>query len=101
MPREDGSEHSSLPGGSRKTSLFLEAQMHPVATLAVVASVGLAAAYFLRARKESPDTMLERRRVAAGIMGGDGEDWMDGPAYTGERPTPLSTDHSRSASAGG
>src|SRR5215207_3451744 len=42
QPREDGAERSSLPGGSRKTSLFLEAQMHPV--VSAVALVGVAAA---------------------------------------------------------
>ena len=40
--REDGAERSSLPGGSRKTSVFLEAQLHPV--LSAVALVGVAAA---------------------------------------------------------
>jgi short-subunit dehydrogenase len=44
-PREDGSERSSLPGQPhRRTSLLLEAQMHPVATLAVMAGVGALAA---------------------------------------------------------
>ncbi|HEY8567012.1 MAG TPA: SDR family oxidoreductase [Beijerinckiaceae bacterium] len=38
--REDGAERSSLPGGSRKTSLFLEAQMHPVATFILLGAVG-------------------------------------------------------------
>jgi short-subunit dehydrogenase len=42
--REDGAEYSALPGGHRKTSLFLEAQMHPVATFALLAGVGFAAA---------------------------------------------------------
>lgn len=73
--REDGSEHSSLPVASRKTSLFLEAQMHPVATFAALAGVGLAAAYLLRPRRETPHAVLERRERAAGIMGDDGEDW--------------------------
>jgi short-subunit dehydrogenase len=74
-PREDGAEHSSLPGSSRKTSLFLAAQMHPVATLALAAGAGLAAAYFLRPRTEDEHTRLQRRQRVAGIMGGDGEDW--------------------------
>lgn len=49
-PREDGSAHSGLPGGAltRKTSLFLEAQLHPTATVAALAGLGLAIGYFLR-----------------------------------------------------
>ena len=45
-PREDGAVRSSLPGGARKTSLFLEAQLHPVATLvgSIGVAVGIAAA---------------------------------------------------------
>jgi NAD(P)-dependent dehydrogenase (short-subunit alcohol dehydrogenase family) len=49
-PREDGAERSSLPGGSRKSSLLLEAQMHPVAAITAIASLGLAVAFFLRPR---------------------------------------------------
>ena len=41
QPKEDGAERSSLPGGSRKTSLFLEAQMHPTATFLALAGFGL------------------------------------------------------------
>ena len=40
-PREDGSAHSSLPGGSRKTSLYLSAQMHPWATAALATGLAL------------------------------------------------------------
>jgi hypothetical protein len=83
--REDGAEHSSLPVASRKTSLYLEAQMHPVATFALAAGVGLAAAYLLRPRRETPHAALERRERAAGIMGGDGEDWTGTPAPAGAR----------------
>jgi hypothetical protein len=73
--REDGAEHSSLPGSSRKTSLFLAAQMHPVATLALAAGAGLAAAYFLRPRVEDEHTRLQRSERVAGIMGDDSEEW--------------------------
>ncbi len=38
--REDGDMYSSLPGEPRKTSLLLEAQLHPFATAAVLAGVG-------------------------------------------------------------
>jgi short-subunit dehydrogenase len=83
-PREDGAEHSSLPVASRKTSLFLEAQLHPVAAFAAVAGVGLAAAYLLRPHKEAPHAHLERRERAAGIMG-NGQDWTDETAYLGRQ----------------
>jgi len=101
QPREDGAEHSSLPGGSRKTSLFLEAQMHPVATFALLAGIGLAAGYLLRPRKEDPHALLERRQQAARIAGDGQQDLASEPAYVGRRPTPMSEDHERSASAGG
>jgi NAD(P)-dependent dehydrogenase (short-subunit alcohol dehydrogenase family) len=39
-PRQDGAERSSLPGGARHSSVFLEAQMHP--TIAMLALAGLA-----------------------------------------------------------
>jgi short-subunit dehydrogenase len=73
-PREDGAEHSSLPVSSRKTSFFLEAQMHPVATFAAIAGLGLAAAWLLRRRPEDRHETLQRRQRAAGIMG-DGQEW--------------------------
>ena len=40
--REDGAERSSLPGGARTTSFFLEAQLHPV--MSALALAGIAAA---------------------------------------------------------
>jgi short-subunit dehydrogenase len=51
-PRKDGEEHSRLPGpGPRRTSLYLAAQMHPVATAAVMAGVGLGIAALLRSAR--------------------------------------------------
>jgi hypothetical protein len=52
-PRGNGTERSSLPGGSRKTSLFLEAQLNPVSAipdmvLSTLAGAGLAALRKLR-----------------------------------------------------
>jgi NAD(P)-dependent dehydrogenase (short-subunit alcohol dehydrogenase family) len=46
IPRQDGAERSSLPGGARHGSVFLEAQMHPaIAALALAGlAVGIAAA---------------------------------------------------------
>ena len=40
QPREDGEENSSLAPFTRKTSLALEAQLHPVATMATLFGVG-------------------------------------------------------------
>ncbi|HEX2726018.1 MAG TPA: hypothetical protein VHN20_09390, partial [Beijerinckiaceae bacterium] len=85
-PREDGAEHSSLPVSSRKTSLFLEAQIHPVATFAAIAGLGLAAAWLLRPRPEDRHAMLERRHRAAGIMG-DGQEWAAEAGQLGRRST--------------
>ncbi|WP_414473163.1 SDR family oxidoreductase [Microvirga sp. M2] len=42
--REDGDMYSSLPGEPRKTSLLLEAQLHPFATAAVLAGAAAAVA---------------------------------------------------------
>jgi hypothetical protein len=52
-PRQDGDEYSSLPGEPRKTSLFLAAQMHPLATAAVLAGVGAALTALLMPRRTS------------------------------------------------
>ena len=49
-PREDGDEHSSLGVASRKSSLFLEAQMRPATTAAVLAGLGLALGLALQSR---------------------------------------------------
>jgi hypothetical protein len=66
-PREDGAERSSLPGGSRKTSLFLEAQLHPASllpgvALAAAAGIGFAALRMLRPRSSSPRQSNVRQR---------------------------------------
>ncbi|HZH08994.1 MAG TPA: SDR family oxidoreductase [Microvirga sp.] len=47
--REDGDMYSSLPREPRKTSLLLEAQLHPFATAAVLAGIGAAVASLLLA----------------------------------------------------
>ena len=55
-PRQDGSETSAMPGGHRKTSLYLEAQLHPGATTAAfaVAALGIAALIAGRRRRSGP-----------------------------------------------
>jgi NAD(P)-dependent dehydrogenase (short-subunit alcohol dehydrogenase family) len=50
-PREDGMKHSGLPGGRRETSLYLEAQLHPVVTAAAIAGVAAAIGGVLAARR--------------------------------------------------
>lgn len=40
--RQDGDEYSSLPGEPRRRSFFLEAQMHPLASIMAVAGLGAA-----------------------------------------------------------
>ncbi len=47
--REDGDMYSSLPGEPRRTSLLLEAQLHPLTTAAVLAGLGAAVASLLLA----------------------------------------------------
>jgi len=73
-PREDD-VHSSLPGpGPRQTSFFLEAQMHPVATFALFAGVGLALAYAMGGFGTSAARPGPRHRAASKRRAGDGED---------------------------
>jgi short-subunit dehydrogenase len=50
-PREDGMEHSGLPGGRRETSVYLEAQLHPVVTAVAIAGVAAAIGGILAARR--------------------------------------------------
>ena len=53
--RQDGDMYSSLPGEPRKTSLLLEAQLHPFATAAVLAGIAAGiAALFLPSLTASP-----------------------------------------------
>ena len=72
-PREDGDEHSSLPGPpARRTSLFLEAQMRPITTAAAVAGLGLALGYALSSRRrDRPSAAPPRRAERPQRWGGD------------------------------
>jgi NAD(P)-dependent dehydrogenase (short-subunit alcohol dehydrogenase family) len=68
-PRVDGRVEGNQHPFVRRTSLFLEAQMHPLATAAVLGSVA-AGALFLWAREENRDigtAEAERRIKAAGM----------------------------------
>jgi NAD(P)-dependent dehydrogenase (short-subunit alcohol dehydrogenase family) len=68
-PRRDGRVEGNQEPFKRKTSLFLEAQMHPLATAAVLGSVA-AGALFLWAREEDRDigTSEAKRRIKAAGM---------------------------------
>ncbi|MGO4572576.1 SDR family oxidoreductase [Microvirga sp. 2TAF3] len=68
--REDGDVYSSLPHEPRRTSLLLEAQIHPVATAAILVGIGAAIAALLvpgfrnkprRRRRLSPYQVVTRR----------------------------------------
>jgi short-subunit dehydrogenase len=75
-PREDGDEHSSLPGPSaRKTSLFLEAQMHSgVTAFLTLAGLGLALGLALRGGGDRDRRGRMPRREAHTRQMGDGQD---------------------------
>ncbi|QFU17608.1 SDR family oxidoreductase [Microvirga thermotolerans] len=97
--RQDGDVYSSLPGEPRKTSLLLEAQMHPVVTTAVLAGLGAAMAALLlplggsmrRPRRHRP--MPPYRAVSRRLGNGHGERTA-GPGHAswraeaGGRPQP-------------
>lgn len=66
-PRQDGDEYSSLRGEPRKTSLFLSAQMHPLAAAALLAGLCAAMAAVLmprsaygRSRRSAPARRYEK-----------------------------------------
>ncbi|WP_300974756.1 SDR family oxidoreductase [Sphingomonas sp. LHG3406-1] len=68
-PRRDGRVEGNQEPFKRRTSLYLEAQMHPYATAAVLSSMA-AGALFLWAREESRDIGTEeaKRRIRAAGM---------------------------------
>jgi hypothetical protein len=68
-PRRDGRVEGNQEPFKRKTSLFLEAQMHPLAAAAVLGSVA-AGALFLWAKEENRDigTAEAQRRIRAAGM---------------------------------
>lgn len=70
-PRADGAETSSYPGGHRKTSLFLEAQMRPAATVAVATALGAGLLGLLAAKRRTGRggrgaELARRERLARG-----------------------------------
>jgi short-subunit dehydrogenase len=69
-PREDADPYSSLPGASsRKTSLFLEAQMRPAAAAMVLAGIGLAVGYAINSGRRGPPSPAPSERRGRGAVG--------------------------------
>ena len=88
--RQDGDEYSSLRGEPRKTSFFLAAQMHPLATAAILAGLGAAVVAAILPRKAyggvRRTTTPARRYEAVTRKSGNGHDQPTlGPGY---RPRP-------------
>jgi short-subunit dehydrogenase len=73
-PREDGGPTSSYPGGSRGVSLFLEAQMRPVATTALLGGAAIGVALLARwasgrtGAAEEHRALQRREELARGIL---------------------------------
>jgi short-subunit dehydrogenase len=86
-PREDGDEHASLPGTApRQTSLFLEAQMHPVTTFMLLAGLGAALAYAARGSRGGGRSSGSARTSRMGPRrGGGGDDRMVPPGHFAHR----------------
>jgi NAD(P)-dependent dehydrogenase (short-subunit alcohol dehydrogenase family) len=68
-PRTDGRVEGNQEPFKRKTSLFLEAQMHPVAASAVVGSIAAASVFlWARGRLDDVGTAEAQRRIRAAGM---------------------------------
>jgi short-subunit dehydrogenase len=90
--REDGDMYSSLPREPRKTSLLLEAQLHPFVTAAALAGLGAAFAAFLVGPALTGSRPPHRRRPtpryqkALHRKNGNGHDkHVHGPGYAAKR----------------
>jgi hypothetical protein len=95
--REDGDEYSSLPGEPRKTSFFLAAQMHPLATAAILAGVGAAITALLMPKHSGYSRPRMQRRVVSPARpqppvqhtSGNGHDRQTlGPGHLSQRDAP-------------
>jgi hypothetical protein len=93
--RQDGHEYSSLPGEPRRTSLFLAAQMYPLATAAILAGIGAAVGALLlpRRAKAKPNrshrpVVPSQRYEAVARRTGNGHDQKTmGPGHMAQRDT--------------
>jgi hypothetical protein len=91
--RQDGDIYSSLPGEPRKTSLLLEAQLHPFVTAAVLAGVAAGiAALFLpslatgrRPKRFKPPTPRYQPRPALRRSGNGHDKRTFGPGHISQR----------------
>jgi len=90
--RQDGDMYSSLPGEPRKTSLLLEAQMHPVATTAILAGIGAAVAALLLPLRSSRRRPHRRPappyRTVTRRLGNGHDKHGPGPGYMSRRMEP-------------
>lgn len=68
QPRVDGRVEGNQEPFKRKTSLFLEAQMHPAATAAIVGGAAIGAFLLARRRDEDVGTAEAQRRIRAAGM---------------------------------
>jgi short-subunit dehydrogenase len=90
--REDGDMYSSLPGEPRKTSLLLEAQLHPFLAAAALAGLGAAVAALLigprgsRSRQRHAKRPTPRYQPAMQRKTGNGHDKrVYGPGHASQR----------------
>jgi hypothetical protein len=92
--REDGDMYSSLPRQTRKTSLLLEAQLHPFTTAAVLAGIGAAVASLLFApyataiggrRPARPKRPAPRHQPATRRTGNGHDKRTMGPGHVSQR----------------
>jgi short-subunit dehydrogenase len=71
-PREDGMQHSGLPGGRRETSVYLEAQLHPAVTAAAIVGVAAAIGGILAARRSSGRKARQQRDIESAYRSAGG-----------------------------
>jgi hypothetical protein len=95
--RQDEEEYSTMPREPRQTSLFLAAQMHPLATAAILAGIGAAIATLLvpsramgrmgrRPYRHHPKAAPKRAPMPVQRTTGNGHERRElGPAYLAQQ----------------
>jgi NAD(P)-dependent dehydrogenase (short-subunit alcohol dehydrogenase family) len=81
-PRSDLDEHSRQETMVRKTSMFLEAQMHPLATAVILGGLGYAAARLIMGSSQPPRRNLYRQPVRRTQGNGHHRDEMGPGSYS-------------------